>query len=219
VGGGQLGITEISLAGDDYFSLSDVADLPQSLGTGEMVNFTVNYAPTSSGEHTATVSITDDITREIHTVELSGSGFDATIYTLPQIETWDDTTAPSFPLGWSTILNSTSTSAYLRTSNSSPYSEPNCVQMANSSDVAAELILISPPIDDDIELSNIRVRIMAKGGTDYFLQVGTMSDPDDATTFSLAQELTVINGWNEYAVNLHRHPSRPAKYLPYTLGG
>jgi hypothetical protein len=48
--------------------------------------------------------------------------------------------------------------------------------------------------------------MMAKGGTtNYNLHVGTMSNPADAATFSMAQDLAIASGWNEYVINLTDH--------------
>ena len=202
---GELGISSINLPANPNFTLTDLPTLPASLSVGESIVFNAVYAPDSEGEHSATISITDDLGREIHNLPLSGIGLDATIYTLPVGENWDTAVVPDFPLGWSTIYNATTTSAYLRTSTSSPFSAPNCVQMANSSDAAAELYLISPPISEDIEVDNIRLRIMAKGGTNYVLDIGTMASPDDASSFVLVEQLNVVSNWNEYVVNFTGH--------------
>lgn len=204
-GGGTLGVNSISISGDPAFTLSGLPTLPQALVTGQTTSFEVIYSPTTAGEHSAVVTITDDITRQTHTVQLDGEGFDATITTLPATENWDGAVVPNFPLGWSIIHNSTATSSYLRTSTSSPFSAPNCVQMANSTDANAQLYLISPPIDNAIPMNTLRVRLMAKGGTNYVLQIGTMSNSADPTTFAQAEELNVITGWNEYVVNLSNH--------------
>jgi len=204
-GGGTLGVNSISISGNAAFTLSNLPTLPQSLATGQVTTFTVSYTPQAEGDHTAVVTIVDDITRETHTVQLSGEGFDATVYNLPLNENWDQAAVPSFPLGWSTILNSTSTTSYLRTSTTSPYSAPSCVQFSNSDDANADVILISPLIDDDIDMTSIRVKLMAKGGTNFELQIGTIVEVTDPGSFELAETLPVIANWNEYVVNLTTH--------------
>ncbi|MCB5258900.1 MAG: carboxypeptidase regulatory-like domain-containing protein, partial [Candidatus Cloacimonetes bacterium] len=204
-GGGTLGINSISITGDDAFTLTDVPDLPASLTTGSTLVFGLDFSPTAAGVHTAQISITDNITREVHTIEITGNGYDATIYSLPFLENWDTATVPNFPLGWSYIHNSTASSSYLRTSTSSPHSAPNCVQMANSNDTSAELILISPIIDNTIDINSIRVKLMMKGDTDHLIQIGTIVDPADPTTFELCEGVTVPTGWAEYTVNLTAH--------------
>jgi len=130
---------------------------------------------------------------------------EASVNSLPYTQNWDAVTVPDLPFDWSSIHNSTTSYSYLRTSTSSPFSDPNCVQMANSSDAEAELLLISPAFDNSIDMSTVRVKLMAKGGTNYLLHVGTMSNPTDASTFVLAEELSVVSGWNEYVVNLSNH--------------
>jgi len=219
-GGGTLSVNSISISGNASFTLSNLPTLPQSLVTGQTATFTVTYAPQNAGVHNAVVTIVDDITRQTHTVQLSGTGLDATVYALPLNENWDGVPTPGFPLGWSSILNSTSTTSYLRTSTTSPYSAPNCVQFSNSADANAELILISPLIDDDIDITSIRVKLMAKGGTNFELQIGTIVNVTDPTTFELAETLPVIANWNEYVVSLTSHTGT-GRYIAirHGLGG
>ncbi|MCK9584231.1 MAG: carboxypeptidase regulatory-like domain-containing protein [Candidatus Cloacimonetes bacterium] len=204
-GGGALGINSISLTGNAAFTLTDLPTLPESLNTGETLLFGLDFSPSTEGEHTAQITITDNVTREVHTIDVTGDGYDATIYSLPFMENWDTASVPDFPLGWSYIHNSTATSSYLRTSTISPFSAPNCVQMANSTDAAAELILISPIIDAAIDINSIRVKLMMKGGTDHLIQIGTIVDPTDPSTFELYEGVTVPTGWAEYIVNLTPH--------------
>jgi hypothetical protein len=139
-------------------------------------------------------------------VELSGSGFDATITELPASENWDSVTAPDFPLGWSTIINSDITAPLVQISTSSPNSAPNCVRFYNGSDTESQLYLVSPPFANDVDMSAIRVKFMGKGGaTDYNLHLGTMSNPADPATFSLVEDIAVLSNWNEYVINLTDH--------------
>ena len=68
---------------------------------------------------------------------------DPTIISLPYEEYFDGVTAPALPWGWSAYVNSTSTSAYVRTYSSTTYAQspPNSVIFSNSSDTNADLIL------------------------------------------------------------------------------
>ncbi|MDD4223697.1 MAG: choice-of-anchor D domain-containing protein, partial [Candidatus Cloacimonetes bacterium] len=73
-GGGTLGINAIAISTNPMMSLANLPTLPVSLTTGQSVSFTVEYAPTIAGTHTATVSITDNQTaRTVHTVNLTGA--------------------------------------------------------------------------------------------------------------------------------------------------
>jgi hypothetical protein len=200
-----LSVDSISISGDAAFSLSELPALPVSLNTGELATFNASFSPTTAGDYSAIISIVDNVSRQTHTVELSGEGYDPTIFALPRLQTWDNVLIPDFPLGWSTILNSSSTNSNLRTSSSSPFSAPNCVQISNGSDPAAELILISPLIDNAVDISAIRMKLMAKGGTNFVLQIGTIVDINDPATFELAEELSVVSGWHEYVMELSEH--------------
>jgi hypothetical protein len=75
VGAGTLGINTITIAGSPMLTLAGLPTLPAALTAGQNVTFNVVYAPTAVGEHTATVTITDDQTRVAHTVTVSGSGY------------------------------------------------------------------------------------------------------------------------------------------------
>ncbi|MCB5270490.1 MAG: carboxypeptidase regulatory-like domain-containing protein [Candidatus Cloacimonetes bacterium] len=205
VGGGSLGISSISLTGDPAFTLTALPDLPASLTTGQNLIFGLSYNPLAEGLHTAQILITDNITREVHIIDITGEGHDATIYSLPFSEDWDLVSVPFFPLGWSQIRNSTDPLSYLRTSINTPHSLPNCVQISNAGDASAELILISPIIDAAIDLSDIRVKIMLRGGINREMQIGTIVDPTDANTFELAETLTITANWAEYTVHLSAH--------------
>ena len=91
-GYGQLGVTNVALDGDAVFSLIDSNDYTDlSLGNGEFIEVTVKFSPITVGDYSATLSITDDVTgKAVHEVEITGSGFDSTIYSLPWIETFED---------------------------------------------------------------------------------------------------------------------------------
>ena len=80
IGGGQLGISAITILGDDAFELGTLPALPASLGKDESISFDAIFAPTAAGNYSATISITDNLSsRDIHTVSLTGTCFDAAI--------------------------------------------------------------------------------------------------------------------------------------------
>jgi hypothetical protein len=94
MGGGNLGITDISIAGSTTFALLDLPALPATLTSEQSIDFAVSFTPNSLGEATATITITDDQgtrhvlanksssglstrgsnTREVHTITLIGNG-------------------------------------------------------------------------------------------------------------------------------------------------
>jgi len=73
-GTGSLGIQSITISGSDMMSLVGVPTLPAGLTGTQTLTFDVNYAPTTAGDHSATITITDNINRVAHNVSVSGTG-------------------------------------------------------------------------------------------------------------------------------------------------
>ena len=133
-GGGTLTINSISINNNPYFTLTDLPILPAALILGEPAPFDIVYAPTAAGDHTATVTITDDL-RQTHTVELSGHGVDTTIYELSHAENFDDLSVPNLPMGWNRIYEATVSTGMVNTVTTSPQSPPHCVRFYNPTDI------------------------------------------------------------------------------------
>jgi len=201
-GGGTLGVSSITISGSPYFTFQTAPAVPANLVTGQSVPFTVVYAPTTPGNHTGTVTVTDNQGRTVHTIPLSGNSLDPTIYTLPMQQNFDGATAPALPPDWSSIVQSTSTSAYVRTYASSNFSPPNSVAMANGGDEAAVAMLIAPPYVNTIQTNTTRLHFQgATTGGAGSLSVGIMQNPQDAATFTAIQTITLTPTWQEYVVN------------------
>ncbi len=215
IGGTALGINDISISGSAAFTLKNIPALPGNLNAGQTLVFGVEYSPSTEGGHTAQILISDNITREVHIINLSGVGYDATIYSLPYTQNWDDAPVPYFPLGWSCINDLTQMSSLLRVhDNFGPYSTPNCVQMRNYD---TDLILISPIIDSAIDTNDIRIKFMMRSQTNASIQVGTIVDPTDPGTFEYLQTHSGSYDWTEYIVNLSAHTG-VGRYLAFKLG-
>jgi hypothetical protein len=77
VGAGVLSITNVVLGGTDasQFVLNDPNRYPQNLNSGLSLSFTAQFTPNSTGAKTATITVTDDITREEHVINLFGTGY------------------------------------------------------------------------------------------------------------------------------------------------
>lgn len=82
-------ISDISLTGDAYFTLVDTPTLPDTLGYAEIATFKVQYAPTVAGSHSTTLSITDDVTRTVHTYTDSILGVGVAPVALPYSEDFE----------------------------------------------------------------------------------------------------------------------------------
>jgi hypothetical protein len=104
-------------------------------------------------------------------------------YTATYTQNFDAVTTPNLPPCWNKIVIG-STSAYVKTTTSSPSSAPNCVEMYNSSAQGsnAHIFLISPQFSD-INSHTTRLRFKYKGSVGEKLILGTMTDPNDENTF------------------------------------
>jgi hypothetical protein len=203
VGGGTtpLVINNITIGGSPFFTLQNLPTLPLSLNSFQSVTFTARYNPTAVGNHTATIVITDNLTRTQHPVDLQGSCIDPTIYTSPYFQNFDTVTVPALPIDWSSYSVAP---GYVTTVTTSPYSAPNCVYLYNSTSANGPY-LISPPISPTMPLVTMRVKFWAKGSTTYTLSVGGMSNPLDAATYTQVSSFTLTSAWAEYQVGFQTY--------------
>jgi hypothetical protein len=129
---------------------------------------------------------------------------DPTIVSLPYEEYFDSVTAPALPYGWTGYVNSTSTSAYVRTYNSTTYAQsaPNSAYLTNSSDTAADLRLITPVIDASIPLNSIKLKFYARSSSaGYPLLVGSVNGTDGSGVFTQLQSIALTTTKTEYEVS------------------
>lgn len=214
---GSLSVMSIELSGSPMFTLSALPDLPVTIATGQSSAFTVHYQPTAVGIHTATVTLTDDLTRTQHVVTLQGSCFDPTIYALPYVQNFDTVSySPNLPIDWQKIQQSTA--GYIRRYSSSDTPSPyNGVYMCNLGDTAANLQLISPPLADSIPMHTIRVKFWARGWHNCLLQIGVMDDPQDASTFTPVQTINLTGSWMDYYIDLQSYTGS-GRYISFKHG-
>jgi hypothetical protein len=97
-GTGPISISSIAVSGNPCFALINIPALPVSITAGQTAIFTMQYLPTASGTHNATVSVTDNLSRDVHSVNISGEGDDPTIITFPWTMSFDGTEFA--PWGW-----------------------------------------------------------------------------------------------------------------------
>jgi len=90
---------------------------------------------------------------------------DPAIVALPHFENFDGVTAPALPYGWTSVVQASTTAAYVNTYSSTTYavSAPNSARLYNSTDVAANLLLIPP--DFSMPLNTMKVRFYARSST------------------------------------------------------
>lgn len=125
---------------------------------------------------------------------------DPTITALPHEEYFDGVTAPALPYGWTSVVDATTTYAYVNTYSSTTYavSAPNVARLYNSSDGAANLMLITPDIT--VPLNTIKAKFYARGSTaGQVLLVGTVNSVDN--TFTQVGSITTTAAQVEYQVS------------------
>lgn len=109
-------------------------------------------------------------------------------------------TGEAMPDCWSKISQSTSSYAYVNISSSSPFSGNRNIELYNSGDSNARLFLVSPNVTT---MEDKRLKFRATGSDGYTVQVGTIGNPQDPTTFVSLQTINLTSGYAEYIVNLN----------------
>jgi len=198
IGGGTLNISGIAIngtnAGDFAYSTADGASM--ALGFNESLTIDVTTTPSISGALVASLDITDDMNRNVTSIALTASGYDATI-TGPFFNGLENETDV---LGWNVNLESTSNSATASrySSSSSAHSGTYSFRVYCPSYASTSAELISPVITPD--LNDYRVNFWAKGvGT---IVVGKYNqEMDNFTAIDTISTLAEYS-YNEYTVEL-----------------
>jgi hypothetical protein len=121
----------------------------------------------------------------------------------PFTEDFENVTIPELPYCWTKIVNSTST-AYLETNGYYGNFGPNCITMGNNNDAAATLIFISPQIDIGAgSLADKMVHLYVNGADYPYLNIGTMSDPTDESTFTSYETILVYQDYKEHDIYMN----------------
>ncbi len=217
-GGGPnpLIINSISITGNSAFTLQNLPTLPISLPSFQSTTFVARYNSASAGSHTATINIVDNLTsRTSHPVALTGTSIDPTIYTPPYVQNFDAVTIPNLPIDWTKLTQTTA--GTITTSTTGPHSPLNSVYMYNSSDATANLLLLAPPVANNLPLVTMRVKFWAKGGVGYTLGVGVTADPTDAATYSEVASQTLTAEWAEYVIGFQTYAGQ-GHYITFKHG-
>ncbi|MEE4178131.1 MAG: choice-of-anchor D domain-containing protein [Bacteroides sp.] len=212
VGSLQINDGDITLTGTDaaMFSLGDIT-YPIEIGPSATVNISLDFTPAAVGDYTATLNIAHNGSNSPTTVDITGSGYApfAAFF-----ENFDLATVGGLPSAWANYVQATSTAAAVDvTTAGTPVSAPNQIRMANSSDANATLLLITPAVTN---ITSNRIGFMAKG-TNYVLQVGTITDPADPTTFTVLQAITLTSAHEQYYVNFDEYTGTD-QYIAFKHG-
>jgi hypothetical protein len=201
IGGGTLTVNSITISGSPFFGLSNLPALPVTLGSMQSFGFTGSYLPTAAGPHTGTITITDNLTRTIHTVPLTGNCVDPNIYTSPYVQNFDEVNTPNIPVDWNRLVTP-GLNASVTTVTNNPFSQPNCIMLYNGSGNTADVILISPPLAPALILNDMRIKFRARGLSTSTLQVGIIADIADAATFTSLSTVNTGTVWTEHIISL-----------------
>ncbi len=193
VGIGELVLSpeDISLTGPDADRfLLDNLDQTVELGAFESTAISLAFAPEGPGQKNATLNILD------MEIPLTGESVDPAITEFPHFEDFNKTSSPDLPLGWSAIVDNPdhSNATVETTTTGSPVSEPQHARIFSNSYEHQNVMLITPPT---VNLEEKRIRFWARCNTSTNIPdliVGTMSDPEDASTFN---EFQVIKADDE----------------------
>jgi hypothetical protein len=97
-GQGTLTISDIQYEGDNCFSVINLPQFPVNLTAGQNTTFIVRYIPTTTGDFSGQVKITDNLAeKSLRTVSVTGSAFDPI---LPLPYTQDFNASTNFPANW-----------------------------------------------------------------------------------------------------------------------
>ncbi|MDR6968214.1 hypothetical protein J2X31_002231 [Flavobacterium arsenatis] len=112
-------------------------------------------------------------------------------------ENFDQVTEGDLPDCWSKVVNSANEYAYVNLVSYDSFSPTKHIEMGNSDDNNAQLLLVSPNI---LTFDDMRVKFRAFGNeTGYTVQVGTMNNPADPSTFVMVGEpITLTNSYQEF---------------------
>jgi len=108
------------------------------------------------------------------------------------------------PVNWQK-LEETSSSYYGISISSTSYSKPNSVKFYGSGNDTENLVLISPEVDFTTA-SSYKVSFYLYGGSNNLLEVGTISNPADISTYTMLHECKVVNGYEQNYVEVFVSP-------------
>ncbi|MGI6198142.1 MAG: choice-of-anchor J domain-containing protein, partial [Candidatus Cloacimonadaceae bacterium] len=202
-GGGTLSVTGLTPTTNGFFSVTNAPAFPLTLATGQSASFTILYAPTAVGNHTATFTITDG--RAATALTVSGVCFNPIISNFPYLQNFDGewTGTPAAPEGWR-VVNADNDSYTWRQANTCilpTHSEPYAAHgRGNTNDW-----LITPPVDltgfnatmkwwDKVENSSLP--------NSYKVMVSTTTADVSAFTTQLTDITCNNTAWTEHTLDL-----------------
>jgi MAM domain, meprin/A5/mu/Secretion system C-terminal sorting domain len=118
-------------------------------------------------------------------------------------ENFDTVTTPDLPSCWSSIIdNGASSFASVTSSTSADNSLPNGISLYNSSSAATSNIMLVSPNLSNLSDGTHRLRFYARNTTaTQDIEVGTVTDPTDGSTFTALSSIDIDGTFTEYEVS------------------
>lgn len=125
-------------------------------------------------------------------------------------ENFETTAINTLPNCWNSIVNSSTGSPYIKTVNTgSPANGSQQVILYNSSAGSqVDLLLVAPVLNS---IGNKRIKFYARGGGQ--MKIGSISNPNDLTSFSVLDSVDIVTVHNEYEFIIN--PSVSGQYLAF----
>jgi hypothetical protein len=122
-------------------------------------------------------------------------------------ENFDSVTRPQLPSCWGKILSGDTLSTFATVGTSSTHSsEPNGIDLYNSSSGSASNIMLVSPLISNLSEGTHRLKFRARNSTaSQDLQVGVLTDVNDASTFTVVQDVDITTTFESYAVNFDNY--------------
>jgi len=163
------------------------------LGTGTISNSSVNPATLSGLTHSSCYEVWIRSICTVGDTSLWSGPFNFCTKCAPVADYcsgFETDNSGEIPFCWNSFISSTSTNSYIRTITYSAYSGSNAVQMSNSNDASATMLLIAPEVSN-LAAGTHRANFWMRADTTVI--VGTMSDPANPGTFTSWDTLQGLN--------------------------
>jgi hypothetical protein len=118
-------------------------------------------------------------------------------------ENFDSVTTPNLPSCWGKIISGTGVSAFAAVGTATTnVSAPNGVNLYNDDSAASANIILVSPLLNNLSAGTHRLKFKARNSlATQDLQIGVLTNPADASTFTLVQAVDINATFQEYVVN------------------